>query len=91
MSLGAGNHQPELFESPGEFDMRRANARKHISFGYGIHFCLGARLARLEGEIAIETLSQRLPSLRLAADQHLQYSANITFRGPVALHVEWDG
>lgn len=91
LSLGAGNHQPELFESPGEFDMRRANARKHISFGYGIHFCLGARLARLEGEIAIETLSQRLPSLRLAADQHLQYSANITFRGPVALHVEWDG
>jgi len=89
LSLGAANHEPELFDSPSSFDIRRANARKHISFGLGIHFCLGARLARLEGEIAIETLTKRLPNLRLVADQKLDYSPNITFRGPKELHVEW--
>ena len=90
LSLGAANHEPELFDSPSSFDIKRRNARKHISFGLGIHFCLGARLARLEGEIAIETLTKRLPSLRLVADQKLEYSPNITFRGPKELHVEWD-
>ena len=89
LSLGAANHEPELFESPSSFDIRRPNARKHISFGLGIHFCLGARLARLEGAIAIETLTKRLPDLRLVADQKLDYSPNITFRGPKELYVEW--
>lgn len=90
LSLGAANHEPALFESPDVFDIHRKNARKHISFGYGIHFCLGARLARLEAAIALETLTERLPSLRLVADQELEYSANITFRGPSKLLVEWD-
>jgi len=66
------------------------NARKHVSFGHGIHFCLGARLARLEAEIAIETLAGKVPSLRLVEDQTLSYSANITFRGPECLMVDWD-
>ena len=90
LSLGAANHQPSLFESPTEFDIQRKNARKHISFGQGIHFCLGARLARLEATVAIEALAQRLPSLRLAEEQTLNYSANITFRGPQELYVDWD-
>lgn len=90
LSLGAANHEPGLFESPGSFDIHRKNAKKHISFGYGIHFCLGARLARLEGEIAVQTFSERLPSLRLAENQSLDYSPNITFRGPKELYVEWD-
>lgn len=90
LSLGAANHQPSLFNSPADFDIRRKNARKHISFGHGIHFCLGARLARLEATIAIEALAERLPSLRLVENQNLDYSANITFRGPRELYVEWD-
>jgi len=90
LSLAAANHEPELFESASTFDINRKNARKHISFGHGIHFCLGARLARLEGEIAIETLTNRLPTLRLVKDQQLVYSPNITFRGPMQLQVEWD-
>ncbi len=90
LSLGAANHQPSLFDTPSEFDMRRKNARKHISFGHGIHFCLGARLARLEATAAIEALSERLPSLRLVEGQELKYSANITFRGPSELLIDWD-
>ena len=90
LSLGAANHQPSLFESPTEFNIKRSNARKHISFGHGIHFCLGARMARLEASIAIETLTKRLPDLRLVENRNLEYSANITFRGPKELFVEWD-
>ena len=90
LSLGAANHEHELFEAPHDFNMHRKNARKHISFGYGIHFCLGARLARLEGQIAVATLAERIPSLRLVADQQLEYSPNITFRGPTKLYVDWD-
>ena len=90
LSLGAANHEAELFDQPDQFDIHRKNARKHISFGQGIHFCLGARLARLEAEIAIETLARRIPSLRLVSDQQLEYSANITFRGPMRLMVDWD-
>ena len=90
LSLGAANHEQALFEAPASFDMQRKNARKHISFGHGIHFCLGARLARLEGAIAVEALAERIPSLRLVPEQDLHYSANITFRGPRALYVDWD-
>jgi len=90
LSLGAANHEPDLFPSPTEFDMRRDNARKHISFGQGVHFCLGARMARVEGQIAMEVLTERLPSLTLVENQKLAYSSNITFRGPSALQVTWD-
>jgi cytochrome P450 len=90
LSLGAANHERSLFPSPSDFDIHRQNAGKHISFGHGIHFCLGARLARLEARIAIESLTERIPSLRLVADQALRYSPNITFRGPSKLFVEWD-
>ena len=90
LSLGAANHEADEFESPADFDIRRQNARKHISFGHGIHFCLGARLARLEAQIALEALSQRIPSLQLVDGQALKYSPNITFRGPQRLEVSWD-
>ncbi len=90
ISLGSANHDPATFDQATAFDLERANADKHVSFGHGIHFCLGARLARLEGQIAIEALTRRIPSLRLVADQQLRYSPNMTFRGPAQLYVEWD-
>ena len=90
LSLGAANHEASMFPAPSEFDIHRQNAGKHISFGHGIHFCLGARLARLEGQITIESLTRRIPSLRLVPDHILRYSSNITFRGPRELYVEWD-
>ncbi|MEZ5231046.1 MAG: cytochrome P450, partial [Acidimicrobiales bacterium] len=90
LNFAAANHQPDLFPEPGVFDIHRPEAGRHISFGKGIHFCLGSGLARMEARIVLELLSQRLPSLRLADDQHFDYFPNITFRGPNALHLEWD-
>jgi cytochrome P450 len=89
LNFAAANREPELFDRPDTFDIHRPTANRHISFGKGIHFCLGSGLARMEARIALELLSQRLPSLRLVDDQTLSYFPNITFRGPDALHVEW--
>ncbi|MDA1369949.1 MAG: cytochrome P450 [Proteobacteria bacterium] len=89
LSLGAANHEEDLFSEPADFDIYRRNASRHISFGHGIHFCLGARLARTEGQIAIEALTKRIPDLRLVENQSLQFAPNITFRGPRELYVEW--
>jgi cytochrome P450 len=63
--LGAANHDPEVFEKPEVFDIARAPNR-HVSFGFGPHFCLGAQLARMETKIALQTLLDRNPNLRLA-------------------------
>ncbi|WP_375768011.1 cytochrome P450 [Archangium gephyra] len=66
-SLLAADHDPEQFPEPERFDITR-EPNRHIAFGFGIHFCLGAPLARLEGTIAINLLLERLPRLRLAED-----------------------
>ena len=89
LSLGAANRDPEVFADAAVFDVRRANANRHVSFGHGIHFCLGARLARLETQLAMEALTKRLPELRLLADQEPEFSPNMTFRGPRRLQVAW--
>jgi pimeloyl-[acyl-carrier protein] synthase len=64
--LGAANHDPHHFPQPDRFAIGRANARQHLSFGGGLHYCVGAPLARLEAQIAIASLFHRLPALRLA-------------------------
>ncbi len=90
LNFASANRQSELFESPDDFDINRSNAHQHISFGKGIHFCLGSGLARMEARIALELLAERLPSLRLADDDSdRSYFPNITFRGPEALQVAW--
>lgn len=67
--LGSGaNRDPAIFDRPDEFDIARANARDHISFGSGIHACLGAPLARMELHIGLQTLFQRFPQLTLAGE-----------------------
>jgi cytochrome P450 len=65
--LAAANRDPEVFEDPGRFDIARANAREHVSFSAGRHHCLGAQLARMEGEIGLRSLFERFPGLRLEA------------------------
>ncbi|MCF6376714.1 cytochrome P450 [Nocardioides KLBMP 9356] len=63
--LGAANRDPEVFEDPLRFDVARPNARDHIAFSAGRHHCLGAQLARMEGEVGLRTIWQRYPDLRL--------------------------
>jgi cytochrome P450 len=64
--LGAANRDPDVFAEPGRFDIRRPNARDHLAFSGGIHYCLGAGLARLEADIALRSLAERFPGLRVS-------------------------
>lgn len=66
--LGAANHDPDEFADPERLDLGRENANRHLAFGGGHHFCLGAALARLEGAVAIGTLVRRFPGIELAGE-----------------------
>jgi cytochrome P450 len=88
LALGAANHDPSVFPEPGEFDIHRPNAKVQLSFGRGIHYCLGQHLARVESEIVIRQLFQRFPYMRLVPGQDVRYPRNISFRGPVSMQVE---
>jgi cytochrome P450 len=90
MNFAAANREPGVFDQPDTFDIRRNNANRHISFGKGIHYCLGAMLAKVEARIVIAALAERIPTLRLTDSQQYEYSPNITFRGPNQVHLEWD-
>ncbi len=77
--LGAGNHDPAVFDDPGALRLDRPNAAKHLAFGGGIHYCLGASLAKLEAGLAITRLIRRFPSIELAGEPH--WRERITIRG----------
>jgi cytochrome P450 len=83
--LAAANRDPEQFVDPDMFDITRADNR-HLSFGHSLHFCLGAPLARIEGQLALGTLVARLPLMELAADEP-EYKENLILRGLAALPV----
>lgn len=85
--IGAANRDVAQFEQPNQLDLTRRN-NTHLAFGHGIHYCLGAPLARLEGQIAINTLLQRMPNLRLETEA-LTYQDNFVFRGLETFPVSW--
>ena len=88
--LGSANRDPAHFAQPDLFDIHRADARDHLAFGKGIHFCIGAALGRLEIKITLERLAQRLPGLQITPGQAIEYVPTISFRGPKRLLVEWN-
>jgi cytochrome P450 len=88
VSLAGAGRDPAFFPDPDRFDVRRPNARQHLAFAHGPHFCLGAHLARLETAMALQALLQ-LPGLRL--DPAFSHAPRgVVFRKPPALHVLWD-
>ena len=94
---GAANRDPRRFERPAELDPERPNAREHLAFGHGIHFCPGAPLARVEGRVAVQRLLERTTDLRIAEDEHgpaearrYRYMPTYMIRGLQALHLELD-
>jgi cytochrome P450 len=86
--LGGANHDPAQFERPDELDVSRKDVR-HLAFGHGIHFCLGAPLARLEAPIALNAMIQRFPSLRLSASAKPKWGNNFILHGLKSLPVEF--
>jgi cytochrome P450 len=88
--LASGNRDEAVFEHADQLDVTRSNARNHLSLGFGIHYCLGQQLAKLEFGIAMKELARRLPSLRLTPGQVPTYAHNTSFRVPKAVHIEWD-
>lgn len=90
LNFASANRQEEIFEDPHTFDIHRKNANRHISFGKGVHHCLGSKFARTETHLMLKMLAERIPSLRLAEGFEPEYFPNITFRGPNTLMVDWD-
>jgi len=86
--LGAANRDPAAYPDPDRLDISRPNIRP-MSFGGGIHFCLGAQLARIEGEIAISTLLHRFPQLRLDDAEHPDWRQTFVLRGLNRLPASW--
>ena len=85
--LGAANHDPSKYADPETFDIRRKDAKSHLAFGKGIHYCLGAALTRLELGIVLELLAERFPKLDVAPGNEYAYVGNVVFRGPTSLPV----
>lgn len=83
--MAAGNRDPDRFPEPNVFDIRRADNR-HLAFGWAAHFCFGAALARIEGQVAFSAILDRIPSIRLETDK-LEWRQNLGLRGLTQLPV----
>jgi len=86
--MGSGNRDAAAFENAESFDIERQNARNHLSFGYGIHFCIGFQLAKMELGIMLRELTARFPNMTLKPDQQIDYLHNISFRVPNQVMVD---
>ena len=87
--VGGANRDPAMFEAPDRLDITRKDL-KPLSFGGGIHFCLGAQLARIEAAVVFAALVRRIPSLRLTQPVQPNWRSSFTLRGLTELMVEWD-
>ncbi len=89
VSISGANRDPAVFPAPDEFDLSRAEVRRHIAFAHGPHVCVGIHLARLEARTALATLLTRLPRLRLGPGP-LPRVRGLVFRKPPELQARWD-
>jgi cytochrome P450 len=89
MLFFSANHDPEKFARPDEFDITRQDARNHVTFGKGTHFCAGAPLARMEMKIVLEHFIAKAPGMRLVPGQTFEFLPNISQRGPDRLMVDF--
>jgi hypothetical protein len=85
--LAATGRDASVFPEPERFDPRREGADRHLAFGLGRHYCLGAGFGKLEARIALEELARCFPRLRLVEGQTFSFHPNISFRGPQELWV----
>ena len=79
--FGSANHDDRVFESPEDFQPDRGGLHNHVAFGHGIHYCLGAALARLEAVTALEVLSQHLDAVEVIDEDQLRYAPSFILRG----------
>jgi len=87
--VAAANRDPSVFTDPDRLDPQRRNAARHLAFASGPHYCLGASLARLEGEVVFRTLAERHPTLKVP-EQPVPFRPNFVLRGPRALQATLD-
>jgi cytochrome P450 len=90
LDVGASNHDPAEFSDPDRVDITRASVGHHLAFGYGLRYCLGAPLARIELQVVFSQLVSRLPTLRLAVDvEELAMRRDTLAGGLTGLPVRW--
>lgn len=87
--MGSANRDEGVFAHPEQFDIDRTDARNHMSFGFGIHYCLGNMLAKLQDRIVLEETIAAVPSLRLT-DGPIGFRENLSFRVPTSVPVTWE-
>ncbi|MDV8009353.1 cytochrome P450 [Rhodococcus sp. IEGM 1318] len=88
--MGSANRDESRFEKPDQFDIDRGNAREHLAFGFGIHYCLGNMLAKLQTKIAVEEVARIAPDLRLVENDAVRFGKNLSFRAPLSVPVSWE-
>jgi cytochrome P450 len=88
-SVASANRDETVFDAADRYDIRRANASKHLGFGHGIHFCLGSVLAKLEARVAFETMFERMRDLRFAPGYEPRHVPSMNARGLRSLDVEF--
>ena len=88
--IGSGNRDEAVFDRPDELILGRPNANKHLSLGYGFHYCIGAKIVKLEYAVIMELLARSFPRLRLSGESSFSYNRNISIRALDSLYVDLD-